>query len=336
MSEEILTSAEIDDIIGALAAPEAPAPARPRRQGEARPYDFRTADRFPKEQIRTLNIIFEAFAQLFSTRMAAAARGGVECELIGVTEVPFGAYVASLEHPMAVAVFKAPPMAGSQLAALSPEASYMFINRLLGGTSPVRTLTKQFTEIELALIRRILQDIAHTYEAAWEKVIRLAYQHERLETSPQFVQIAQTGDSVAAVGLDVRIGGESGKMSFCLPHSSVEPIAKHLNTRMWYAAATVAESSPERSERIRARLYRTPIPLSASFNETEASVGDILTLRAGDVIRLGHKLGEPVRVSVAHIPKFRASLGERGSRRALRLTEILKSENPDPDKENRK
>jgi flagellar motor switch protein FliM len=332
LPDEILTPAEIEDIIGALSpseAPPAPSAAEKRPRGEVRLYDFRTADRFPKEQIRTLNIIFETFSQLFSTRMATVVRGGVDCELRRVSEIAFGEYLSGLEPPMVMAVFTAPPMAGSQLFTLSPETSYMFINRLLGGAHPGNALSKQFTEIELALIRRILQDISRVYENAWEKVIRLECQLEKLETSPQFVQIAQAGESVAAVEFDIRIGGETGRMSFCLPHSAIEPIAKHLNTRMWYEAAADAENRSERSEQIRSRLYRTPIPLSASFNETEASVEDIITLRLGDVIVLSHKTNEPVNVSVAHIPKFLADVGEREKRRALRLTEILRTELPE-------
>jgi flagellar motor switch protein FliM len=332
LPDEILTSAEIDDIIGSLTpAAEASPPASASRRGDVRSYDFRTADRFPKEQIRTLTIIFEAFAQLFSTRMAAAVRGVVECELRSVTETTFSAYASALTSPMVMEVFKAPPMADSQLLALSPETSYMFINRLFGGGQPGKALSKQFTEIELALIRRILREIARVYEDTWEKVIRLSYQHEKLETSPQFVQIAQAGEAVAAVEFDVRIGSDKGEMSFCMPHSVIEPIVKHLNTRMWYASSNTSEDERERSEPLRSRLYHTPIPLSASFNETSASVEDIVTLRAGDIIRLEHRKDEPVNVSVAHIPKFRASLGERDNRRALRLTDFLKSDNHDKE-----
>jgi flagellar motor switch protein FliM len=245
----------------------------------------------------------------------------------------FKTYVSELEQPMVLEVFKAPPMAGNQLFALSPDMSYIFINRLLGGAHPVKRMTKQqFTEIELALIRRILRDIAHVYEIAWEKVVRINWQHEKLETSPQFVQIVQAEESVAIVELDVRVGDEQGDMSFCLPHTAIEPIIQYLSTRTWYESAASGDAESARGERIRARLYRTSIPLSASFNETEASVDDILTLRVGDVIRLSHKTSEPVNVSVAHIPKFRAILGERGHRRALSLTEIMKADESDLEK----
>jgi flagellar motor switch protein FliM len=337
LPDEILTSAEIDDIIGALAAPEEKRRGAVRRSADysgesVKLYDFRTADRFPKEQMRTLHIIFETFAQLFSTRMATAMRGDAECTLRRVTEMSFKTYVSALEQPMVLEVFKAPPMAGNQLFALSPDMSYIFINRLLGGARPVKHPAKQqFTEIELALIRRISRDIAHVYEIAWEKVVRINWQHEKLETSPQFVQIVQSEESVAVVELDIRVGDEQGDMSFCLPHTAIEPIIQYLSTRTWYESATIGETESARGEQIRARLYRTSIPLSASFNETEASVEDILTLNVGDVIRLSHKTGAPVNVSVAHIPKFRATLGERGHRRALCLTEILKAEDPDRD-----
>ncbi|MDR0906234.1 MAG: flagellar motor switch protein FliM [Oscillospiraceae bacterium] len=335
LSSDVLSSDEISDILGAMKRQDAPS-ARTAKKTHivAHSYDFRTADRFPKEQKRTIQIIFDSFATLFSNQMATVARGSVECEAHEVYETTFANYISALESPMCMAVFKAPPMAGSQLLTFSPQASYMFINRLLGGAFPHKNATKQFTEIELKLIERIIHDVAGVYEEAWEKVIRLKFQHERIETSSQFVQIAQGSESVAVIELDVRIGNESGGISFCLPHSVIEPISKSLNTRMWYESATSAvETAAENTEQIRERLYRTSVPMTASFNETSATVDDVLSLAPGDLIQLNHKATEPVIVSIAHIPKFRASLGEHNHRRALRLTEILKTEKS--DKENK-
>ena len=37
-------------------------------------YDFRTANRFPKEQMRTFHVVFETYSQLLSNRLSSVLR----------------------------------------------------------------------------------------------------------------------------------------------------------------------------------------------------------------------------------------------------------------------
>ncbi len=74
------------------------------------------------------------------------------------------------------------------------------------------------------------------------------------------------------------------------------------------------------------QVNKAAIDLTAYFNETTAFVDDIVNLRVGDVIRLDHRIDEPLYVRTAHIPKFRVELGSYGSNYAVRINDISKSE----------
>jgi flagellar motor switch protein FliM len=328
---DILSQAEISELLGALETPEPEAAAQDgadaTRVGTVKSYDFRSADKFPKEQIRTFNIIFTAFAQLFANRLSSILRASVDCELAAVEECLFSEFSNSLPSPVILAVYKAPPMVGSQLIKITPDIAYMFISRLFGGVSSGEADAKQFTEIELALLERVLRGSASVFNEAWEKVLRMNMQIERMETSPQFAQIVSMNEPVAVVDFDIKVGDEHGVISLCVPHTSIEPIAKQLNTRLWYSTSSQDDvSASGNPEVIKGKLSYAPVPITAYFDNTAASVSDILNLRVGDVIHLNHKLDAPVTVKVSHIPKFKAQIGAKKSKRALQIAEIIKED----------
>jgi len=326
---EILSQSEIDELLSTLMAGEAAADsdtAESPTTMKVREYDFRTANRFPKEQMRTFHVVFETYSQLFSNRLSSVLRVSCECEILSIEECSYSEFNNSLPAPVVLAIMEAPPMYGSLVFQMSPEFAYMLISRLFGGVSSGEN-SKQFTEIELALIERVLRQAVSVFDEAWDKVISLTTQIERIETSPQFAQITAPNEPVAVIILNITMGEESGLMSICLPHTAIEPVAQQLNTRMWFSSGNRDDGrSEERAAMLREKLLHTPIPLTAFFEQTPATVSDIVNLQIGDVIKLDHGVDQPLTIKVHHIPKFQATIGTMGQKYALQIVEIIEEE----------
>jgi len=209
---------------------------------------------------------------------------------------------------------------------MSPEFSYMLISRLFGGGTTGEN-AKQFTEIELALIERVLRQQCEVFSEAWDKVVEIRMQIDRIETSPQFAQITAPNDPVAVIIINVTMGEESGLMSICIPHTAIEPISQQLNTRMWFSSGIRDDGrGEERLAALTSMLMVSPIPLTALFDSTSATVSDIVNLQVGDVIKLDHPIEAPLTVKVQHIPKFRATIGTLGHKYAMQVVDILTEE----------
>lgn len=324
---DILSQAEIDELLNSLTAgTETSDQGNGSSSSKVRVYDFKTANRFPKEQIRTFNVVFETFSQLMSNRLSSMLRVSCECEVLSVEECSFNEFNNSLSTPVILAVMKAPPMHGSLIIQVSAEIAYMLISRMFGGSSGGES-TKQFTEIELALVERVLRQAVSVFDEAWDKVFTLTAQIERLETSPQFAQVTAPNEPVAIVGLNIKMGEESGLISICIPHAAIEPVVKQLTTRSWFAATAYDDGrGKERAAMLSGKLANTAVSLTALFDQTSATVYDIANLQIGDVIRLDHSLENPLTVKVHHIPKFRATVGTMGSRYALQIIDIIKED----------
>ena len=329
---EILSQAEIDELLSTLMAGDAPSdvevPEGPSKM-KVKEYDFRTANRFPKEQMRTFHVVFETFSQLFSNKLSSILRVSCECDVLSIEECSYSEFNNSLPAPVVLAIMEAPPMYGSLIAQMSPEFAYMLISRLFGGVTTGEN-SKQFTEIELALVERVLRQAIGVFDEAWDKVIELDAQIDRIETSSQFAQITAPNEPVAVVIINVTMGDETGLMSICIPHTAIEPVAQQLNTRMWYSSGVRDDDkSGERAAILSGKLLQTPIPLIAYFDQTPATVSDIVNLQIGDVIKLDHGIDQPLTVNVQHIPKFRATIGTLGYKYALQVVDVIKEENPD-------
>ena len=327
---DILTQAEIDELLNALSsgASEDASAEKEKPLGDCKPYDFRKACKFQKEQIRTLSIVFQTFGQLLANKLSVILRTSCECELLSVEEQSFNEYNNSLPMPVVLSVLRLKPMHGSALLEISPEAAFTLINRLLGGSVESEN-GKQFTEIELALLQNVVQQILPILEKACEKMFKLNAQLERIETSPQFTQITALNEASAIITLNLVVGGNSGLISFCIPHANIEPIAGSLNTLLLFSSSHESSTGNTHSTQISERLMHTPITLTAYFDETPATVRDIYNLQVGDVIRLAQKTQQPVLLKVQHIPKFYGQVGTLGKNYAIRLIEIIKGDEED-------
>jgi len=328
---EILSQAEIDELLNTLMAGDSAGASDADPGASAakiREYDFRTANRFPKEQMRTFHVVFETFSQLFSNKLSSILRVSCECEVLSIEECSYSEFNNSLPAPVILAIMDAPPMHGSLVFQMSPELSYMLISRLFGGVSAGEN-SKQFTEIELALIERVLRQSVGVFDEAWDKVITLATQVERIETSPQFAQITAPNEPVAVIILNITMGEETGLISICIPHTAIEPVSQQLNTRMWFSSGARDDGKgEERTLMLAAKLLQTPIPVTAYFEQTPATVSDIVNLQVGDVIKLDHSVDSPLTIKVSHIPKFKATIGTLGHRYAMQIVDVIKEEKP--------
>ena len=326
---EILSQSEIDELLSALMTGDSDSAAE-ATDGEpamkVKEYDFRTANRFPKEQMRTFHVVFETYSQLLSNSLSSILRVSCECEILSIEECSYSEFNNSLPAPVVLSVMAAEPLHGSLLIQMSPEFAYMLISRLFGGDKTGEN-AKQFTEIELALVERVLRQQCAVFDEAWEKVIDVSMNIDRIETSPQFAQITAPNEPVAVIIINITMGEESGLMSICIPQTAVEPVAQQLNTRMWFSSGIRDDGrGEERLAAITGMLMHSPIPLTAYFETTPATVSDIVNLQVGDVIKLDHPVDEPLTIKVHHIPKFKANIGTLGPRYAMEVVDVLTEE----------
>ena len=184
---------------------------------------------------------------------------------------------------------------------------------------------RDFSEIELLIIERIMGVCVDLLREPWENVVDLHPRLERIETNSQFAQIISPSEMIAIVTINVKIGDVEGLMNICLPYLTLEPVMDKLNTKYWYS--TMQEKDEQRyTEAIETLISKAPIPVKAILGNSTISVNDFMNLQVGDIVRLDTKVDQELDVYVGNIRKFTALPGASGDDYAVRVMSVIREE----------
>src|SRR6188768_2640543 len=202
MSDEVLSSQEVESLLSALDVPGgAKPPTRPaasssrgvpqmRSREKVTPYDFKRPERVGKEQMRALQSLHEGFGRNFDAALSALLRSIIEVKLTSVDQLTYSEFVFSLENPTCFNLLRAEPLEGHLILDINPSILYPIMDRLLGGGKETAGIARRpLTEIELRLVGRITSLFLQELKHAWKDVLSLNLSVERVESNPQLVQI---------------------------------------------------------------------------------------------------------------------------------------------------
>lgn len=321
----ILTQSEIDALLNSLNTGEDTGAAQEtdKQDSEVRVYDFRTANKFSKEQIRTLHTIFDSFASLLSTRMTGLLRTLCEVSVISVEEQNFGEFNNSIPLPSLITIINAPPLKGSFIFQVSASIVFGIVGCLFGGSAEYSDLTRPFSEIDLAIMNNVLPQLLRAFGESWDKVAKISARLDRMETSPQFTQITDSNEPAAIITLNVKMGNVEDMITICMPYLLLQPISKRLTSMAWTMGER-KDGSGQRDPALQMKVLDTPVTLRARLDKSQATIEDLLRMRVGDILLTGHSIEQCINVDIEQLPKFEAVLGVSNNRRVVQIAKIVK------------
>lgn len=323
---EVLSQNEIDNLLQALSSGELDVEdMKESAEKQVKNYDFKRPAKFSKEHLRTLEIIFEHYGRLLSTNLPVYLRKNVQISVASSETVTFSEFTNALSNPVILGVINFNPLPGNIVIELQTNLGYAMIDRMLGGAGQPLDKNRDFSEIELSILDKIMVMCMTLMREPWKNVVDLDPFMERIESNPQFAQIIAPNEMIAIVTLNVRIGDVEGFMNVCLPFITLETIMDKLNTKYWFS--TMQEVSDETyQEYIEAMIKRVDIPLKAVLGKSVISVMDFSTLQVGDIIRLDNKVDDELEVYVGNLKKFTALPGVNKENYAVRITSVIREE----------
>ena len=217
------------------------------------------------------------------------------------------------------------PLNGNIIIEMAANLGFAMIDRMLGGQGASIDKTRDFSEIELTILDKILVMCMQLMKEPWRNVVDVDPFLERIETNPQFAQIIAPNDMVAIVTLTVKIGDVEGFMNICLPFFTLEDVMDKLNTKFWYSTMQSA-SEEDYSQYVESMLRRADVPVKAVLGKSSITVDDFVNLQCGDIIRLNTATDAEMAVYVGNIKKFMAMPGKSGDKYAVRVTNVIREE----------
>ncbi len=324
---DILSQNEIDDLLKALSTGEIDAHEiqTTTQEKKVKTHDFKRASKFAKDHIKTLNIIYDNYARLVTNFLTGYLRTLVQVDVVTVEALPYSDFSNSVSNPVILAIIDFAPMTGSIIFEIEPNISYALVDRILGGRGTSMERVREFTEIELAIIERIIILILNLMREPWENVISIRPRLDKIETNAQFAQIVAQNETVALITLSARVGDVDGMINICIPHMVVEPIVSKLSTKFWFSTVE-KEATPEMKDSIEIKVENTKVPVKAVLGKSTISVNEFLDLQPGDVLPLDTGVNEDMEVHVGSLLKFYATPGVKKNKVAVKVTRVLKKE----------
>ena len=323
---EVLSQSEIDSLLAALSTGELDAEEMQKKdERQVRNYDFARPAKFSKEHLRTLEIIYEHYGRLLSTNLPLYLRKNVQISVVSSETVVFSEFSNALSNPAILGIVNFAPLPGTIILELAPNLGFAMIDRMLGGQGVPIDKTRDFSEIELTILDKILVMCMQLMKEPWRNVVDIDPFLERIETNPQFAQIIAPNDMIAIITLSIKVGDVEGLMNICLPFFTVEDVMDKLNTKFWYS--TMQEASEEDySQYVESMIRRADVPIKAILGTSSITVDDFVNLQCGDIIRLNTLAESEMPVYVGNIKKFMAMPGKSGDKYAVRVTNVIREE----------
>lgn len=318
---DILSQNEIDELLKAMNSGKFDVKEikESKQEAKIKPYDFRRPNKFSKEQLRTLQMIFENMSRSFTTFLSGYLRTLVQVSIVSVEQITYYEFSNSLANPVFIAVIDANPLEGPIILELNNNTTFIIIDKILGGIGNTDTVQRDYTEIEMGLLSRITAQLLPLIKDAWNNVIEINPEITRIETNSQFTQIISPNETIALGTMSLRINDNEGLINFCLPHITIVPILPRLTTKTWFS--NIDKQSND-IEIIKEKISNTYIPVKAVIGTSKITVKDLLNFSKGDIIEINKKYKDPIEIKINDKTKFLGVPGIRNKKYCVQVTEI--------------
>ena len=323
---DVISQNEIENLLNALTSGELDADEiKNTKEKPVKNYDFARPSKFSKEHLRTLEIIFEHYGRLLATNLPIFLRKNIQVEVMNSEAVTYMEFSNSLSNPVLLGIVDFSPLETNIIVEMASNLGFAMVDRMLGGEGEPLDKIRDFSEIELLIIERVMTSCVELLREPWANVLDVHPRLERIETNSQFAQIISPSEMIAIVTVNIKIGDVEGLMNVCLPFITLEPVMDKLNTKFWYSSQK-EKTGVSYSDAVETLINRAKIPIKAVLGNSVITVADFSQLQVGDIVRLDTKVDEELDVFVGDIKKFSALPGASGKDYAVRVTQIIREE----------
>lgn len=285
------------------------------RTRKVAPYDFRRPNKISRDHVRALQLVHETLARQFSTILSSTLRALAPITITSIEQLTYDEYVSPLPTPTYMAILNVDPLPGQGIFHLPLPAAMEIVDRLLGGPGNGSRPNRPMTEIEIGVLRGLLDRVMRELTYAFESFVEVETRITATESNPQFAQISALSDMVVVAIYAITLGEETWEASLCFPISMLQP-ALEAYTESKQQRDVDQDDVHRAQELLHDHLHDAPIDMAVQFNTVSLSAREITDLQPGDVLPLRHRVDEPLAITVGGITCFNAMPGRQGRRLA--------------------
>jgi flagellar motor switch protein FliM len=324
---ETLSQTEIDALLNDAKSGEKDSPSSKEEleSKKIRHYDFSKPNIFGRDQLKMLNMIHDDYGNSISGFLTRYLHTPFLVDLVNLEVLTYKDFINSLSTPSVLSIIDLKPLKGSMVLDLPPAISTVIIDSVLGGLSDPSDQINEFTEIELSILRGIVEQLTEAIKESWGNITTIQPSLERMETNPQMIQIASPVDTVILATYKSSVNEVDDFMKICIPHQVIEPIADNLSTKKWPDQGNENTTLENDKDAIKNKIMSMKTEVRVELGKNTITLGELTNLQAGDVISLGKNINSNLELYIGDSIKFRGKPGIQNSKYSIEISEIIKN-----------
>ena len=296
---------------------------------QIREYDFKSPKKFTKEQLKTLDGLHENFSRLLSSYFSGLLRMFCEVSVLQIEEQRYYEYSNALPDNALIGMINLKPAnkqynEATLIMDMSTTIGFFMIDRLLGGSGEGYNLNRDYSDIEIEILKNVFHKICRHLQEAWCSYIEVETNLTSMETNSRLLQALAPDDIVVIVALNMKIKNLNGGLSLCIPAANLEEMIGNFSVKY---ARTFKRQDPEQEEAKRKmifeRLTDSDLEVKAVLDQFQLNLSDVMNLQLADVIPLSKSINSDIDIVIDDIPWYSAKLGKVKMKKAVKLNELI-------------
>lgn len=317
--QQVLSQEEVDALLNGVTGESAPAAPAPPADGLP-VYDLGSHARVVRGRMQTLELINERFARHLRGGLLNFMRRSPDITNGGFQVQQYGDFIRHLPVPANINMLHMKPLRGTAIFVFDPKLVFLVVDNLFGsdGRYHMRIEGRDFTRTEQRIIKRLLDMALECYGEAWKPVLPLEFEYIRSEMHGRLANIVAPNEVVVTSTLQIEFGPVGGFVHVCLPYSMLEPLRHLLANPIQSDAMEVDKRWVRQMAR---QVHSADVELAVEFVKMQATVGELLHLRKGDVLPI--ELPQRVTALVERTPVLQGRYGTSGGRYAVSVEQVF-------------
>ncbi len=202
---------------------------------------------------------------------------------------------------------------GRMMATFETSLIVAYVDAMLGGTGESYEVSESLSPVEQRLSERIASGLEKLLEDAWKPVHMMDFELFKLDTDPQFLSVASSGDGCFSMDFEIRLGegadeSVNGIFSLHYPRPFLEPVLEKLRSTVSDDDVAVDE---EWEAELGLAMGSVPLSLRIVFAECSMDIAHFLKLSPGDLLPLSKSEQEPSVLWADSMPMFDVVVGSQ-------------------------
>lgn len=276
-------------------------------------YDFRRPATLAREHSRVIEAALETFARQWGTQLTAKIRLKSVVRMDGLDLLSYDDYATSVPATTAVVLCEIAGTEPRLVIQFPAAAGLSWLNRMLGGSTDPAMPERAFTQLEQALIQRLLEETLEDLQYSMGPLLSQAVTIEAIQYNSRFAQAAAPTEPMVVARFSISVGATNADATLAIP-------AEVLLAKLQIVSP--AEAPAGARERIHAQMEHVPVELAVQLARTTVTPQQILNLAVGDILPLPHLENRPFDVELKGTRLATAAPARNGARAAAVIVTI--------------